>query len=207
MVNENNNNVFKKYPINSLNGLTIGVGITGSFCTLKKLLSCLEILKMSEANIIPIFSNIVSTTDNRFMSCQSFTNEIIKICGNEPITTITAAEPIGPKAYLDIMLIAPCTGNTLAKLTNGITDTPVLMAAKAHLRNQKPLVLSISTNDALGINFKNIGQLINMKNIYLVPFTQDDPIKKPNSLISDLSCVPQTLICALNNKQIEPVIL
>ena len=141
------------------------------------------------------------------MNALEFRNKIVGITGREPITSITDAEPIGPNGYLDVMLIAPCTGNTIAKLANGITDSPVLMAAKAHLRNQKPLILSISTNDALGINLKNIGLLMNMKNIYLVPFGQDNYKKKPNSLISDTTKIQDTIICALDTKQFQPVII
>ena len=126
--------------------------------------------------------------------------------GNEANTEIEEAEPIGPKGYLDILLIAPCTGNTLAKLANGITDTPVLMAAKAHLRNGRPLVISVSTNDALGINLKNIGLLFNMKNIYFVPFGQDDPVKKPTSMIAHTGLIEDTLKEALEGRQIQPVI-
>ena len=119
---------------------------------------------------------------------------------------IEEAEPIGPKGFLDILLIAPCTGNTLAKLACGITDTPVLMAAKAHLRNEKPLVISLSTNDALGMNFKNIGLLFNTKNIYFVPFSQDDPAKKPNSMVAKTERIPETLAAALEGRQIQPVL-
>ena len=133
--------------------------------------------------------------------------DIEEITGHKIIDTIMGAEPIGPKGYLDAMVIAPCTGNTLAKLANGITDSPVLMAAKAHLRNNKPLIISISTNDAMGINFKNIGLLMNMKNIYFVPFAQDDPVKKPNSLIANLKLIPDTIEMAMQGKQIEPVLV
>ena len=120
--------------------------------------------------------------------------------------TIAQAEPVGPKALFDVMVIAPCTGNTLAKLCSGITDSPVLMAAKAHLRNERPLVISVSTNDALGINFKNIGYLMNMKNVYFVPFGQDDPVKKPKSMIGDMSKIPDAVEAALEGRQLQPVI-
>lgn len=199
-----NNILLSKYDFSNI---TIGFGITGSFCTFSKILSVLEELTATGANIVPIFSDMVSVTDNRFMTCSAFTEKVIKLTNKSPIKSIVDAEPIGPKGYLDIMVIAPCTGNTIAKLCNGITDTPVLMAAKAHLRNQKPLLLSISTNDALGMNFKNIGMLMNMKNIYMVPFKQDDPVKKPNSLISDTKMIIPSIESALKHKQIEPVIL
>ncbi len=190
-----------------LSNLTVGVGVTGSFCTFKRIINVFTQLSEAGANIVPVFSDIVAATDNRFMNALEFRNKIVGITGREPITSITDAEPIGPNGYLDVMLIAPCTGNTIAKLANGITDSPVLMAAKAHLRNQKPLILSISTNDALGINLKNIGLLMNMKNIYLVPFGQDNYKKKPNSLISDTSKIQDTIICALDTKQFQPVII
>ena len=128
------------------------------------------------------------------------------ITGEKAITTIVDAEPIGPKNLLDVMVIAPCTGNTAAKLAAGITDTPVLMAAKAHIRNGKPLVIAISTNDALGMNFKTIGQLMNMKNIYFVPFGQDNPNAKPNSMIANLELLPDAIDMALKGKQIQPII-
>ena len=159
------------------------------------------------ASIYPIISTNVQTTDSRFGDTTEFISHISDLTGNPPILKLEDAEPIGPQGYLDILLIAPCTGNTLAKLANGITDTPVLMAAKAHLRNSKPLVISISTNDALGINFKNIGQLFNIKNIYFVPFGQDNAIKKPNSMIARTDQIVRTLEEALEGKQIQPVIL
>ena len=144
--------------------------------------------------------------DTRFGKGDTFVKDIQRITGKHGIFTIQEAEPIGPKAYLDVLVIAPCTGNTLAKLCNGITDSPVLMAAKAHIRNNKPLIISISTNDAMGMNFKNIGMLMNMKNIYFVPFYQDDPVKKPNSLIGKLSMIPETIEEALKGKQLQPVL-
>ena len=133
--------------------------------------------------------------------------EICTITGNEGIRTIQQAEPIGPNNFLDVMVIAPCTGNTAAKLCTGIIDTPVLMAAKAHMRNAKPLVIAISTNDALGINFKTIGTLMNMKNIYFVPFGQDNYKSKPNSMIAKMSLLPDTIEAAMRRTQIQPMIL
>ena len=148
----------------------IGYGITGSFCTFAKTRKAVQKLKAMGAQITPIFSYATQNTDTRFGSAKEFVNGICEITESEGIRTITEAEPIGPNNYLDIMVIAPCTGNTAAKLCNGIVDTPVLMAAKAHMRNGKPLVIAISTNDALGMNFKTIGQLMNMKHIFFVPF-------------------------------------
>jgi dipicolinate synthase subunit B len=185
----------------------IGYGITGSFCTFAKARKAVEHLKELGANVIPIFSFHAQTCDTRFGSAKEFVDGICAITENEGIRTITQAEPIGPNNLLDIMVIAPCTGNTAAKLWNGIVDTPVLMAAKAHMRGGKPLVIAISTNDALGTNFKNIGALMNMKNIYFVPFTQDNYKSKPNSVVADLELLPDTIELAMKGKQIQPVLL
>ena len=144
----------------SLKGKTIGLAVTGSFCTFDKIKQTVQTLIQEEAELYPIFSSHVQTTRSRFGSTDEYIRTISGLAGREPILTIEDAEPIGPKGYLDLLLIAPCTGNTLAKLANGITDTPVLMAAKAHLRNEKPLVIFLSTNDAMGMNFKNIGAII-----------------------------------------------
>ncbi len=190
-----------------LEGKKVGLAITGSFCTFDKIEEEIKVLADEGADIYPIFSSNVQTTDSRFGSTKEYMERITEIAGNKPILRIEEAEPIGPKGYLDILLIAPCTGNTLAKLANGITDSPVLMAAKAHLRNEKPLVISLSTNDALGMNFKNIGTLYNVKNIYFVPFGQDNPVKKPNSMIARTELISKTLEYALDGKQIQPVII
>lgn len=184
----------------------IGLGITGSFCMFSRARKEIERLKEMGANVIPIFSFNAQTCDTRFGSARDYVEGICEITGNEGIRTICAAEPIGPNNFLDIMVIAPCTGNTAAKLCNGITDTPVLMATKAHMRNGKPLVISISTNDALGANFKNIGMLMNTKNIYFVPFGQDNSKSKPNSLIAKMELLPETIEYALEGKQFQPVI-
>lgn len=186
--------------------LNIGFGITGSFCTHAKIKKLLSDMKTDNYNIYPIFSQNVSALDSRFGKADEFIADIENITGNKGIFTIPEAEPIGPKKYLDVLVIAPCTGNTLAKLCNGITDTTVLMAAKAHLRNERPLIISLSTNDAMGINFRNVGMLFNMKNIYFVPFGQDDYIKKHNSLISHVELIPATIEEALHGRQIQPVI-
>ncbi len=189
-----------------LKGKVIGIGLTGSFCTFDKILKRVEELKKEGMHVIPIFSHNAGSMDNRFMPAKEFRDKIKEITGEEGIFSIPEAEPIGPKGLLDVMVIAPCTGNTLAKLCHGITDTPVLMAAKAHLRNGKPLVIGISTNDALGINFKNIGLLMAMKNIYFVPFGQDDWQKKPSSMIAKWDCLEETISLALEGKQLQPVI-
>ena len=184
----------------------IGFGITGSFCMFSRARKEIQHLTELGANVIPIFSLNAQTCDTRFGSARDYVEGICNITGNEGIRTISDAEPIGPNNFLDIMVIAPCTGNTAAKLCNGITDTPVLMAAKAHMRNGKPLVISISTNDALGANFKNIGMLMNTKNVYFVPFGQDNCKSKPNSLVAKMELLPETIEYALNGKQIQPVI-
>jgi dipicolinate synthase subunit B len=184
----------------------IGYGITGSFCTFAQTRKQVIRLKEMGAKITPIFSFQTQTLDTRFGSAKEFVEGICEITDSEGIRTIPEAEPIGPNNYLDVMVIAPCTGNTAAKLCNGIVDTPVLMAAKAHMRNGKPLVIAISTNDALGMNFKNIGALMNMKNIYFVPFGQDNHKSKPNSMIAHLELLPETIGCAMRGKQIQPVI-
>lgn len=185
---------------------TIGFAITGSFCTYEKIKGVIRQLVTSGNRVIPIFSNTAQTVNCRFGNARDFIIEVQEITGEHGIFTIPEAEPIGPKAYLDILVIAPCTGNTMAKLCAGITDTPVLMAAKAHMRNEKPVVISVSTNDALGANFKNIGELMNAKNIYFVPFGQDDCEKKPKSLIAHVGLVQETIEEALQGRQIQPVI-
>ncbi len=185
----------------------IGYGITGSFCTFSKTRKEVIHLKEMGANVIPIFSFQTLSCDTRFGSAKEFVDGICDITGNEGIKTISQAEPIGPNNFLDIMVIAPCTGNSAAKLCNGIIDTPVLMAAKAHMRNGKPLVIAISTNDALGVNFKTIGMLMNMKNIYFVPFGQDNYKGKPNSLVAKMELLPETIEMAMKGKQIQPVLV
>ena len=184
----------------------IGYGITGSFCTFAQSRKAVQRLKEMGAQITPVFSYQTQNMDTRFGSAKAFVDGICEITESEGIRTIAEAEPIGPNNYLDIMVIAPCTGNTAAKLCAGIVDTPVLMAAKAHMRNGKPLVIAISTNDALGMNFKTIGQLMNMKNIFFVPFGQDNPKSKPNSMIANLELLPDTIEMALRGKQIQPII-
>lgn len=185
---------------------TVGFAITGSFCTHEKVKGVIRQLVMNGNRVVPIFSNAAQTINSRFGNARDFIIEVQEITGEHGIFTIPEAEPIGPRGYLDILVIAPCTGNTLAKLCAGITDTPVLMAAKAHMRNEKPVVLSPATNDALGANFKNIGELMNTKNIYFVPFFQDDYQKKPKSLIAHVELIEPTIEEALLGRQIQPVI-
>ncbi len=186
--------------------MKIGFALTGSFCTFTRILEIMQGLSEEGADIHPIFSKHVAEMDSRFWKSREFIAKVQEITGRQGIFTIQEAEPIGPKGYLDVMVIAPCTGNTMAKLAAGITDTPVLMAAKAHLRNEKPLIIAVSTNDALGMNLKNIGLLMNTKNIYFVPFGQDDYKKKPLSLVAHMEEIPATIEAALCRKQIQPVV-
>ena len=190
----------------SFEGKNIGIAMTGSYCTYKKTFEAIRQLKDTGANLIPIFSFNAASTDSRFGTHDDFLQLARDLTGKEPILTIPDAEPIGPKSMLDILVIAPCTGNTLSKLANGISDTPVLMAAKSHLRNNKPLVISVSTNDALGMNLKNIGILLNTKNIYFVPFGQDNYRTKPNSMIAHVELLSDTIELAFEYKQLQPVI-
>ena len=185
---------------------TIGFGITGSFCTHEKIKKEIRHLMELGANVIPIFSYQTLNTDTRFGRAADFVQDVVDITMNEGIRSISQAEPIGPNNFLDVMVIAPCTGNTLAKLQAGISDSPVLMAAMAHLRNNRPLVISISTNDALGINFKNIGNLMYMKNIYFVPFGQDNFKAKPSSMIAKTNLIPDTIEEAMKGRQIQPIL-
>lgn len=190
----------------TLENLNIGFALTGSFCTLKKTMEALTELSKSGANIIPIMSEITYCTDTRFGKAEDFINEIKAITGNEIINSIKKAEPIGPKNLLNALIIAPCTGNTLSKIALGMTDSCVAMAAKASLRNDNPLIIAVSTNDGLGASAKNIAALLNTKNVFFVPFGQDDPVKKPNSLVADMTKINDTLILAMDKKQIQPII-
>ncbi len=190
-----------------LDGLKVGFALTGSFCTLEKVIPEIERIVKEGADVYPIISEAVDKFDTRFGEAEKWKSRLKDITGREAICSIIQAEPIGPKAMLDILVVAPCTGNTISKLANAITDTSVTMACKAHLRNQKPLVLAISTNDGLGMNAKNIGMLMNMKNIYMVPFEQDDPIKKCNSLMAKNELIIPTILESLKGKQIQPILV
>ncbi len=191
----------------TLIAMKLGLAVTGSFCTFSKILPEIDNLKKLGFDITPIFSFNVANLDTRFFKASDFFSLIEEKTGQTPITTIVGSEPLGTATPLDIMLVAPCTGNTLAKIAGGITDTPVTMAVKAHLRNNRPVVLSLATNDALGANAKNFGLLINTKNIYFVPLGQDAPHKKSNSLISNTTLITETCLEALNGKQLQPVLL
>lgn len=189
-----------------LEGKKIGLGITGSFCNFSKVPNIINSLQNEGAEVIPIFSSHAQIYDTRFNSAKEFQENIKDLTKHEPVLTIVDAEPIGPKGMIDLMLIAPCTGNTVAKLTYSIIDDTVLMSTKSHLRNNKPVVLGISTNDALGLNAKNIGTLLATKNFYFIPFKQDEPIAKPNSLTFDVSQLIPTIELAFEGRQIQPVL-
>ena len=185
----------------------IGFAVTGSFCTLSRTLETLKTLKSKGAQITPILSKNVATLDTRFYKASDFIKDVTEITGVAPITSITDAEPIGPKKMFDLLIVAPCTGNTLAKITYGITDTPVTMAVKAHLRNARPLLIAVSTNDGLAGSAKNIGQLMNYKNVFFVPFSQDDPIKKATSLVAEFEKLAECASLALDKVQMQPVLI
>lgn len=188
--------------------ITVGFAVCGSFCTFKKVIPQMQKLVDNGYRVLPIMSGNAYSTDTRFGKASDFIKEIENICGEKIIYTIKDAEPIGPKKLLDILVIAPCTGNTLGKLANGITDTSVTLATKAHLRNQRPVVIAVSTNDALGAAAKNIGLLMNCKNIYFVPMKQDDFMNKPNSIVADFEYIPDTVKSVLaDNIQPQPIFL
>ena len=179
----------------------------GSFCTHAQAMAALEQVRARFARVVPIVSECTAATDTRFGEAHDLMREMERICGRRVIATIRDAEPIGPKKLLDVLVIAPCTGNTLAKLACGITDTAITMAAKAHLRNGRPLVIAVSSNDGLAASAKNIGALLDKKYVYFVPFRQDDPTGKPTSLVADFSLVPDTVAAALEGQQIQPMVL
>ncbi len=187
-------------------GITIGFALTGSHCTLPEIMPIMKQFADTGANVIPIASHTVMQTDTRFGKSEDWQKQLKETTGNDIISSIVDAEPLGPSKKLDIMLIAPCTGNTTSKLANAMTDSPVLMAAKAQLRNQRPLVLAISTNDALGMNASNLAKLMNTKHIYFVPFGQDAPEVKPNSLVSRMELALDACEAAYQGKQLQPML-
>ena len=190
-----------------LKGIKIGFVLTGSFCTFKKVLPVMEELIKEEAEIIPIMSYNSYNLDTKFGKAKDFIAQIEEITNKKIIHTIQDAEPIGPKQMTDIMVIAPCSGNTMAKLASDIIDTPAVMAAKSHLRNNRPLVIAPSTNNGLSGNAENIGKLLNRRNYFFVPFRQDNPITKPRSIVFDSEYIIKTIKYALNNEQISPILL
>ena len=190
-----------------LSGITAGFALTGSFCTFSAVLPEIENLKLAGAKIIPIMSKNAAETDTRFGAAEDIRRQIQEITDAEIITTIEKAEPIGPGKLLDILIVAPCTGNTLGKLANGITDTAVTMAVKSHLRNARPVLLAVSTNDGLAGAAKNIGYLLNAKNVFFVPFGQDDPDRKPTSLVADMKSIVPATGAALLKRQMQPMLI
>ncbi|PTM58948.1 dipicolinate synthase subunit B [Desmospora activa] len=191
----------------NFSGKTIGFGMTGSHCTHEEVLPQMERLVSMGARVVPILSHTVQTVDSKFGEAAQWLRQIRSITGEEPITSVPEAEPIGPKKLLDCMLIAPCTGNSLARLANALTDGPVLMAAKAQMRNRRPVVVAISTNDALGLNASNLARLLPAKYIYFVPFGQDNPFAKPNSLVAEMDRIPDAVDAAMRGEQIQPLIV
>ena len=187
--------------------LRVGFAFCGSFCTYDMAMTALEEVKRRYSDVTPIISEKSAATDTRFGAAHDFMKEMQRICDKRPIDSIKAAEPIGPKKLLDVMVICPCTGNTLAKLATGVTDSSVTMAAKAHLRNGRPLIIAVSTNDGLSGSAKNIGTLLDKKNVYFVPFRQDDPAKKPTSLVADFTKIPETIEAARKGEQSQPLLL
>lgn len=186
--------------------MTVGFAMCGSFCTFSQVFPVMEALA-EHYKLVPIFSPTACSINTRFGTASSHIQRATEICGSAPLHTIAEVEPIGPKKLLDALIIAPCTGNTLAKLSHGIADTAVTMAAKSHLRNGRPVIIAISTNDALAGAAENIGRLLVRKNYYFVPFGQDDAQQKPTSLVADFEQIPKTLALALEGKQLQPLLL
>ncbi len=184
--------------------MTLGYALTGSFCTVSQSLEQLRLLS-KRYTVVPIISENIARTDTRFAKAEDTVKALRDICGTEPIRTIAEAEPLGPARPLDALIISPCTGNTLAKIANGITDTSVTMSAKAHMRCDRPLIIALATNDAMSQNLKNIGALLTRKGVYFVPLTQDSPVSKPHSLVCDFSLIPETLEKAISGIQIRPL--
>lgn len=189
-----------------LDGARIGCVMTGSFCTFKRVFFVWEDLRSLGADLTPIMSYNAASLDTRFYPAKESVEKLESICNKKLLNSIPEVEPIGPKKLLDLLIVAPCTGNTLAKIANGITDTPAALAVKSHLRNARPVLIAVSTNDALGGSAINIGKLFNTKQIYFVPFRQDDPENKPNSMVAVFERIPESAAFALENRQIQPVL-
>lgn len=187
--------------------IAVGFAMCGSFCTHHKALTALEQVKAQFGEILPIVSETAAATDTRFGTAHELLREVERICDRRVVSTIREAEPLGPKKLLSALAIVPCTGNTLAKLACGVTDSCVTMAAKAHLRNGRPVVIALATNDGLAANARNVGELLARRNVYFVPFRQDDPEGKPFSLMADFAQVPAALQAALEGRQLQPVVL
>lgn len=191
----------------NLNGLKVGFCVCGSFCTFKKAFASAKKLTELGCDVTPFMSFNSASIDSRFGTAKENIQALEDICKKKVITTIEGAEPVGPKKLVDVMCVCPCTSNTLAKLANGVNDTPVTMAVKSHLRNSLPVVIAVSTNDALGSSAKNIGLLLNYKNFYFVPYAQDDYAKKPFSMVAHFELLPNTISYALDKRQFQPMIL
>lgn len=187
--------------------LHVGFALTGSFCTFGKVMPVIGALAARGCEITPILSFNAAALDTRFGDAAMWRAKLIELTGREPIDTITAAEPIGPKKLFDVLVVAPCTGNTLAKLAHGITDTPVTMAVKSHLRGEKPVVIAVSTNDGLSGSAANLGALLGRRHFYFVPLRQDAPFAKPRSLVADMEHLPETIGAALEGRQLQPILL
>ena len=186
---------------------TIGFAMTGSFCTFERALKQMEELVHRGYDVLPVLSFNASQLDTRFMTAEHLQERIMEITGQKPVCTLTDAEPIGPRQLCDVYVIAPATGNSLSKLVNGQFDTPALLGAKSHLRNERPLVLAVSTNDGMSMAAQNIGRLLMWRNTYFVPFGQDDPVKKPRSLVADFDQLPRTIAAALTGVQLQPMLI
>ena len=187
--------------------MKIGFAMCGSFCTFAPVFAELERLTKEFDDVVPILSEVSASVDSRFGTAKEHREKIAALCGRKPLLTVAEAEPIGPKALLDLLIIAPCTGNTLGKMACGITDSVVTMAAKAQLRNHRPVLIAVSTNDGLGASGKNILELMGRRNLYFVPFGQDDPLGKPQSLKADMSRITEAAKAALEGRQLQPVLL
>ena len=188
-------------------GIRVGCAMTGSFCTFRRAFAAWETLREAGASLTPIMSFNAASIDTRFFPAAEAVERFEAIAGQKVIRTLAQAEPIGPQKLLDALVVMPCTGNTLAKLANGIADTPVTLAVKSHLRNGRPVVIGVSSNDSLGTNARNIGQLLQAKHFYFVPMRQDDSTGKPNSIVARFDLLPETLEMALQDKQIQPVLI
>ncbi|HHT48366.1 MAG TPA: dipicolinate synthase subunit B [Firmicutes bacterium] len=190
-----------------LAGMRIGLGLTGSYCTIPDVLPQMKKLRAEGAELFPIVSPVIFRTDTRFGKGEDVYKQVVEIAGREPWQSLVEVEPIGPKKLLDVMVVAPCTGTTLARLALGLSSTPVTLACKAQLRNNSPVVLAIATNDGLGATLMNLALIMNRRSIYFVPFRQDDPERKPKSLVADLELLTPTIIQALQGEQLQPVLL
>ena len=185
---------------------TLGFALCGSFCTYRAVIGVLPKLT-AEYDVIPIFSDAGCSIDSRFGTADAFVREVEELCGKKALHRLEDVEPLGPKKLLDLLIVAPCTGNTLGKLANGIADSPVTFACKAHLRNARPILLAVSTNDGLSGSAENLGKLLNRKHYYFVPFGQDSPMKKPYSLVADFTRLPEAVTAALEGRQLQPILM